>query len=47
MPFEPTKTSNHSNGVSTLGQGADESYNQSQMQDVLNKLDELIKALRW
>jgi hypothetical protein len=33
--------------VSTLGQGADESYNQSQMQDVLNKLDELIKALRW
>jgi hypothetical protein len=39
-------TSNNSNGVSTLGQGADGSYNQSQMQDVLNKLDELINALR-
>jgi hypothetical protein len=32
--------------VSTLCQGADCSYNQSQMQDVLNKLDELINALR-
>jgi hypothetical protein len=41
------QTSNYSNGVSTLGQGADDSYNQNQMQDVLNKLDELIKALRW
>jgi hypothetical protein len=40
------QTSNNSNGVSTLGQGADGSYNQSQMQDVLNKLDELINALR-
>lgn len=39
-------TSNNSNSVSTLGQGADGSYNQSQMQDVLNKLDELINALR-
>jgi hypothetical protein len=39
-------TSNNSNGVSTLGQGADGSYNQSQMQDVLNKLDELINAPR-
>ncbi len=29
-----------------MGQGADGSYNQSQMQDVLNKLDELINALR-
>ena len=38
--------SNNSNGVSTMGQGADGSYNQSQMQDVLNKLDELINALR-
>lgn len=40
------QTSNNSYGVSTLGQGADGSYNQSQMQDVLNKLDELINALR-
>ena len=39
-------TSNNSNNVSTLGQGADASYNQQQMQDVLNKLDELINALR-
>jgi hypothetical protein len=39
-------TSNNSNSVSTLGQSADGSYNQSQMQDVLNKLDELINALR-
>lgn len=39
-------TSSNSNGVGTLGQGADGSYNQSQMQDVLNKLDELINALR-
>lgn len=30
----------------SLGQGADGSYNQSQMQDVLNKLDKLINALR-
>ncbi len=40
------KATNNSNGVSTLGQGADGSYNLSQMQDVLNKLDELINALR-
>ncbi|MBL9113897.1 MAG: hypothetical protein JNJ83_02745 [Verrucomicrobiaceae bacterium] len=40
------QTSNNSNGVSTLGQGADGSYNQSQMQQVLDKLDELINALR-
>lgn len=39
-------TSNNSNGVSTLNQSADGGYNQSQMQDVLNKLDELISALR-
>ena len=39
-------TSSNSNGVSTLGQGADSSYNQSQMQSVLDKLDELIAALR-
>ena len=36
-------TSSNSNGVGTLGQGADSSYNQSQMQAVL---DELINALR-
>lgn len=40
------QTSNNSNGVGTLSQGADGSYNQTQMQDVLNKLDELINALR-
>ena len=39
-------TSANTNSVSTLGQGADGSYNQAQMQDVLNKLDELINALR-
>jgi len=39
-------TSNNSNGVGTLGQNADGSYNQNQMQDVINKLDELINALR-
>jgi hypothetical protein len=39
-------TSNNSNSVGTLGLSADGSYNPSQMQDVLNKLDELIIALR-
>ncbi len=39
-------TSNNTNAVGTLGQGADGSYNQSQMQAVLDKLDELINALR-
>ena len=39
-------TSNNSNNVNTLGQGADGNYNPSQMQDVINKLDELITALR-
>ena len=39
-------TSNNSNGVGTLGIGADGSYNQSQMQDLINKVDELINALR-
>jgi hypothetical protein len=39
-------TSNNSNGVGTLDQSADGSYNQQQMQDVLSKLDELINALR-
>ena len=40
------QTSNNTNGVGTLGQGADGSYNQSQMQDLINKVDELINALR-
>jgi len=39
-------TSNNSNGVATLSQSADGSYNQTQTQDILNKLDELIQALR-
>ncbi len=39
-------TSNNSNAVATLGQNANADYNVSQMQDVLNKLDELISALR-
>lgn len=41
-----SQTSANSNSVSTLNQGADGSYQQWQMQDVLNKLDELINALR-
>jgi len=40
------QTSANSNGVLSLSQGANGSYNQSQMQDVLNKLDELINAPR-
>jgi hypothetical protein len=40
------QTSNNSNGVSTLGMGADGGYNQQQMQDLINKVDELINALR-
>lgn len=39
-------TSNNSNGVGTLGIGADGGYNQTQMQDLINKVDELINALR-
>lgn len=39
-------TSNNSNGVSTLGQTADASYQQWQMQALFDKLDELINALR-
>lgn len=41
-----TQTSNNSNGVGTLSQSADSIYNQTQMQDMLNKMDELIQALR-
>ena len=39
-------TSNNTNNVGTLNQSADSNYNQSQMQDVLNKLDEFINAAR-
>ena len=39
-------TSTNSNGVAALNQGASGGYDQNQMQDVLNKLDELINALR-
>jgi len=39
-------TSSNTNGVSTLSQSADSNYNQTQMQDVLNKLDEFINAAR-
>ena len=39
-------TSRNSNNVSQLTQGADADYNPIQMQAVLNKIDELINALR-
>ncbi len=39
-------TSNNSNTVGTLSQSADFSYQQWQMQDLMNKVDELINALR-
>ena len=41
-----TGTSNNTNAVGTLGQSADFNYSQSQMQDVLNKLDEFLNAAR-
>jgi uncharacterized protein YukE len=40
------QTSNNTNSVSTLGQGAAGSYDQNQMQNVLDKMDELINVLR-
>ena len=40
------QSSNNTYTVSPLSQSADSNYNSSQMQDVLNKLDELIYALR-
>ena len=40
------QSSANSNAVGTLGLTADGTYNASQMQDVMNKLDELINALR-
>ena len=39
-------TSSNSNGVGTLGQSANGGYDPSQMQAVLDKLYELINALR-
>ena len=41
-----TGTSANTNAVSTLAQSADSSYNPSQMQQLLDKMDELITALR-
>jgi hypothetical protein len=40
------QTGNNSNGVGTPGQSADGSYQQWQMQQVMDKMDELIHALR-
>ena len=39
-------TSSNSNGVATLSQGASGGYDSGQMQAVLDKIDELINALR-
>jgi len=39
-------SSANSNTVSTLGQVADGFYNQSQIQDLINKVDQLILTLR-
>ena len=39
-------SSSNSNGVATLGQVASGSYDPSQMQAVLDKMDELINTLR-
>ena len=39
-------TSSNSNAVATLSQGANGGYDPNQMQAVLDKLDELIGALR-
>ena len=39
-------TSNNSNGVATLSQAASGGYDPGQMQAVLDKIDELINALR-
>lgn len=40
------QSSANSNAVATLGQGADAAYNQGQVQSLLDKVDELIGALR-
>jgi hypothetical protein len=39
-------TSSNSNSVATLNVMADTNYNYHQMQDVINKLDQLINTLR-
>ena len=39
-------TSSNSNSVTNLSELAEGTYNQTQMQNVINKLDELINALR-
>lgn len=36
----------NSNSMGLLGMSADGSYNQGQLQDVMNKMDELIAAVR-
>ena len=41
-----SQSSANSNGVSTLNQSADGTYNPAQMQALLDKMDELINALR-
>jgi len=40
------QTSANSNGVATLSLNAEPAYEQNQMQSVIEKLDELIEALR-
>ncbi len=40
------QTSNNSNAVAVLGESADTSYNQPQIQNLINKVDELILAMR-
>jgi len=39
-------SSNNSNAVAALGEMADSCYHQPQMQGLINKMDELINALR-
>ena len=41
-----SQSSNNTNAVSPLSQSADSNYNQSQIQDLISKIDELIFALR-
>jgi hypothetical protein len=41
-----SNSSANSNAVTTLNQGASSEYDQTQMQQVMDKLDELINALR-
>ncbi len=40
------QTSNNSNAVAVLGESADTSYNQPQIQNLINKVDEMILAMR-